>query len=103
MHFNPDPKKQAQKVIFFRKSHFFFDTDILIQNHFGLIIDEKLDFRECLKDNFSVVNKGIMVSKKIQRFCSTSFVLCATSFKLCKLVMTKLVTESKVFKIIVHW
>ena len=54
MHFNPDPNKQANKVIFSRKSKvhshpplIFSNNDVkqyLHQKHLGITLDSKLDF-----------------------------------------------------------
>ena len=56
MNFNPDPTKQAQEVIFSRKSqrqnhpplHFNnnFVQKTYLQKHLGLYLDPKLDFQE---------------------------------------------------------
>ena len=80
MVFNPDPTKQAQEVIFSRKSHFpkhsdlYFNSLIVekvkIQKHLGLKLDEKLNFREPLRDKFAVVNKGMGMLKKLSNHLS---------------------------------
>ena len=54
MDFNPDPAKQAQEVIFSRKSHFpkhldlYFNSLVVekvkTQKHLGLKLDEKNEF-----------------------------------------------------------
>ena len=63
MSFNPDPKKQAQEVIFSRKrvkdchpSVFFNDTIVersTNQKHLGIHLDEKLDFNAHIKEKIS--------------------------------------------------
>ena len=78
MVFNPDPTKQAQKVIFSRKSHSLrhpglcFNSLVVekvkIQKHLGLKLDEKLNFKEHLKDKFAIVNKGIGMLKKLSNY-----------------------------------
>ena len=75
MVFNPDPTKQAQEVIFSRKSHspkhpdLYFNSlaveKVKTQKHLGLKLDEKLNFKEHLKDKFAIVNKGIGMLKKL--------------------------------------
>ena len=73
--FNPDPTRQAQGVIFSRKSHspkhpdLYFNSIVVekvtTQKHLGLKLDERLNFREHLKDKFAIVNKGIGMLKKL--------------------------------------
>ena len=74
--FNPDRSKQAQEVIFSRKtsiqSHLVltFDNCPVIKTthhkHLGLILDEKLNFKEHLKEKMSKAYKGIAVLRKLQ-------------------------------------
>ena len=76
MSFNPDPKKQAQEVIFSRKrvkdchpSVFF--NDIIVerstsQKHLGIHLDEKLDFNAHIKEKISKAYRGIGIIKKLQ-------------------------------------
>ena len=76
MCFNPDRSKQAQEVIFSRKTliqlHpvFTFDNRPVIKTthhkHLGLILDEKLYFKEHLKEKMSKAYKGIAVLRKLQ-------------------------------------
>ena len=76
MSFNPDRSKQAQEVIFSRKtwiqSHpvLTFDNCPVIKTthhkHLGLILDEKLNFKEHLKEKMSKAYKGIAVLRKLQ-------------------------------------
>ena len=75
MSFNPDRSKQAE-VIFSRKtsiqSHpvLTFDNSPVIKTthhkHLGLILDEKLNFKEHLKEKMSKTYKGIAVLRKLQ-------------------------------------
>ena len=68
MVFNPDPTKQAKEVICSGKSHTLKHPDLYFnsvvvekvktQKHLGLKLDEKLYFKEHLKDKFAIVNKG---------------------------------------------
>ena len=74
MSFNPDPSKQAQKVIFSRKLQKFFYpplhfnnmavTQSTTQKHLGMILDVKLDFQGHLKNIYSKVNKTIVLLHK---------------------------------------
>ena len=76
MSFNPDPKKQAQEVIFSRKrvkvchpSAFFSDTIVeqsKSQKHLGILLGEKLDFNARIKEKISKANRGIGIIKKLQ-------------------------------------
>ena len=80
MSFNPDRSKQAEEVIFSRKtsiqSHpvLTFDNSPVIKTthhkHLGLILDEKLDFKEHLKKKISKTYKGIAVLRKLQNIIS---------------------------------
>ena len=76
MSFNPNRSKQAQEVIFSRKtsiqSHpvLTFDNCPVIKTthhkHLGLILDEKLNFKEHLKEKMSKAYKGMAVLRKLQ-------------------------------------
>ena len=76
MCFNLDRSKQAQEVIFSRKtsiqSHpvLTFDnspvTKTTHHKHLGLILDEKLNFKEHLKEKMSKAYKGIAALRKLQ-------------------------------------
>ena len=78
MVFNPGRTKQAQEVIFSRKSHspkhldLYFNSLVVekvkTNNHLGLKLDERLNFREHLKDKFVIVNKGIGISNKLSNY-----------------------------------
>ena len=69
MGFNPDPSKQAQEVVFSRKiqktchpSIYFNNKSVKqvpSQKHLGLILDNKLNFQEHLKNMLNKVNKTI--------------------------------------------
>ena len=75
MSFNPDRSKQAQEVIFSRKTSIQTDPVLTFDNspvvktkhhkHLGLILDETLDFKEHLKENMFKYYKGIAVLRKI--------------------------------------
>ena len=78
MAFNPHPIKQAQEVIFSKKSRESFHTNLYFnkfvaekvqtQKHLGLKLDKKLSFNEHLKDKFVKVNRGIGILKKLSGF-----------------------------------
>ena len=83
--FNPDRPKQAQKVIFSRKtsiqSHpvLTFDISPVIKTthhkHLELILNEKLNFKEHLKDKISKAYKGIAVMRKLQNIITRNSLL----------------------------
>ena len=74
MSFNPDPRKQAQKVIFSRERHnlnhdsVFFNNNFVeqvpSQKHFGMHLDTKLNFQEHLGNIMSKVDKTIGLLRK---------------------------------------
>ena len=76
MRFNPDPKKQAQEVIFSRKINkinhppLYFNENLVklssTQKHLGMILDTKLDFSLHLKNVQNKVNKTIGLLCKLQ-------------------------------------
>ena len=76
MSFNPDRSKQAQEVIFSRKTSIqsqpvlTFDNSLVIKimhhRHLGLILDEKLNFKEHLKEKMSKAYKGIDFLRKLE-------------------------------------
>ena len=78
MVFNPYPTKESHKVIFSVKSHSPKHPDLYLnslavekvktQNHLGLKQDEKLNFKEYLKDKFAVVKKGIGMLKELSNY-----------------------------------
>ena len=75
MLFNPDPKKPAQ-VLFSRKKQAQFHPTISLNNveverapfhkHFGVMLDEKLNFKQHIDNVISKINKGIAVIKKLR-------------------------------------
>ena len=75
MNFNPDPSKQAQEVIFFRKikkpnhPELIFNIPVnqtSYQKHLGMFLDNKLNFGEHLKYISNEVNKSIGLLRKLQ-------------------------------------
>ena len=82
MNFNPDPSKQAQEVIFSRKSKkishptlFFNNIQVpqsSSQKHLGIILDEHLTFCKHLKMLTSKINKTIGLLRKLQNLLPRS-------------------------------
>ena len=76
MIFNPDTSKQAQEVVFSRKTEkanrmsLTFNVKPVAQTshqkHLGLYIDEKLNFSNHIKEIISKVNKGIGIIRKLR-------------------------------------
>ena len=76
MIFNPDISKQAQEVVFSRKTdkvnHMPLNFNAIPvaqtshQKHLGLYLDEKLNFNHHIKEIISKVNKGIIVIRKLR-------------------------------------
>ena len=76
MIFNPDPNKPAQEVLFSKKkspeSHPTISLNnipvqkLSYQKHLGLILDEKLNFKQHIDSAISKINKGIPVIKKLR-------------------------------------
>ena len=76
MTFNPDPNKQAQEVIFSRKIKKTSHTPLKFNNnsvkqeqfqkHLGVYLDDKLDFREHLRNIFKKVSRTIHLLRKLQ-------------------------------------
>ena len=75
MMFNPDLTKQAQEVIFYRKTVKSFYSQVFFnevpversvsQKHLGLHLDQKLDFSKHINEKISKVQKGISVIEKL--------------------------------------
>ena len=76
MLFNPDPKKPAQEVLFSRKKQIQIHPTVSLNNieverapyqkHLGIILDEKLNFKQHIDSAISKINKGIAVIKKLR-------------------------------------
>ena len=66
MSFNPDRSKQAQEVIFSRKTSIQSHPVLTFDNNPVIILDEKLNFKEHLKEKMSKAYKGIAVLRKLQ-------------------------------------
>ena len=74
MSFKPDRTKQVEEVIFSRKTSIqsrpilTFDNSLAIKTthdkYLGLILDEKLNFKEHLKEEMAKAYKGIAVLRK---------------------------------------
>ena len=75
MSFNPDRSKQSQEVIFWRKTSIqsrpvltFDNTPVLKtthHKHLGSILNEKINFKEHLKEKMPKSYKGIAVLRKL--------------------------------------
>ena len=75
MLFNPDTSKPAQEVLFSRKNQIQNHPTISLENaeverssyqkHLGIILNEKLNFKQHIDSALSKVNKGISVIKKL--------------------------------------
>ena len=76
MNFNSDPSKQAQEVIFSRKSkrdrptHLVFNSNNIFQTfsqkHLGVILDFKLTYEDHLKNILAKVNKAVGLLHKLR-------------------------------------
>ena len=76
MLFNPDPTKPAQEVLFSRKKQNQIHPTISLNNvqvvkqpyqkHLGLVLDQKLNFKQHIDSAISKINKGISVIKKLR-------------------------------------
>ena len=76
MSFNPDPTKQAQEIIFSRKTSqrnhpgLMFNNSIVnvtsIHKHLGMIFDSKLSFDEHLKSVLKKISKTVGLLRKFQ-------------------------------------
>ena len=76
MLFNPDPSKPAQEVLFSRKKKAQNHPTISLNNiqverscsqkHLGLILDDKLNFKQHIDSAITKINKGIAVIKKLR-------------------------------------
>ena len=90
MRFNPDPKKQAQEVIFSRKINkidhplLYFNKNLVrsssAQKHLGMVLDTKLDFSLHLKNVQNKVNKTKLLRKLQDTLPSTSLITIFKSF-----------------------
>ena len=85
MIFNPDLSKQAQEVIFSRKTNKIshptttFNTvpvaHTSCQKHLGLYLDEKLNFSQHINIKISKANKGIGIIKRLSHILPRNFLL----------------------------
>ena len=76
MLFNPDSSKPAQELTFSKKKQFQSHPTISLDNfqverasyqkHLGIILDEKLKFKQHVDNAISKINKGISVIKKLR-------------------------------------
>ena len=78
MFFNPNPSRSGQEVSFQEKDQIQNHPTISLNNvqverssdekHLGIILDEKLNFKQHIDSAISKVNKGISVIKKLRHF-----------------------------------
>ena len=76
MFFDPDPRKPAQEVLFSRKKKLQSHPNIRLNNiqverasyvnHLGILLDEKLNFKQHTDSVILKINKGISVLKKLR-------------------------------------
>ena len=76
MLFNPDPTKPAQEVLFSRKKKTLNHPTLSLNNiqvkrassqkHVGLILDEKLNFKQHIESAMVKINKGVAAIKKLR-------------------------------------
>ena len=76
MLFNPDPSKPSQEVLFSRKKETQIHPAISFNNiqverasqhkHLGILLDEKLTFKQHSDTTILKINKGISVIKKLR-------------------------------------
>ena len=76
MSFNPDPSKQAQEIIFSRKSKRSTHPPLIFNNnnfsqtysqkHLGVILDFKLTFEEHLNNVLAKLNKAVGLLRKLR-------------------------------------
>ena len=81
MLFNLDPSKPAQEVVLSRKKKLQSHPAISFNNiqaetasyqkHLGILLDEKLNFKQHIDSVILKINKGISVTKKTQIFIAT--------------------------------
>ena len=82
MSFNPDLTKQAKEVIFSRKHNIVNHPDLefnnmkversAVQKHLGLLLDEKLTFKDHIKLVIEKATKGIHVLRKLRYYVPRS-------------------------------
>ena len=75
MLFNPDPTKPAQEVLFSRKKKTLYHPTLSLNNiqverassqkHLGLVLYEKLNFKQHVESAIVKINKGVPVIKKL--------------------------------------
>ena len=85
MSFNPDPSKQAQEVIFSRKTKKEYHPPLAFNNnnvsetnsqkHLGVVLDNRLSFEDHLKMILNKVNKTIGLLRKLHNILPRSALL----------------------------
>ena len=77
MIFNPDPSKPAQELVFSRKKNckviqpYISLNNIQVERasyvkHLGILLDEKLNFKQHIDSVILKINKGISVLRKLR-------------------------------------
>ena len=76
MSFNPDPNKEAEKIIFYHKVEHHLHPPIYFNNvpvvsqpftkHLEMILDSKLNFNQHLSEKICKANKGIGLLKRLR-------------------------------------
>ena len=109
MSFNPDPSKQAQEVIFSRKTKKEYHPPLAFNNtnvpetnsqkHLGAVLDNRLSFEDHLKMILNKVNKTIGLLRKLHNILPRSALLTIKKVSVdlisitVTLYMTKLITH----------
>ena len=88
MIFNPDPKKQAQEVIFSRKSKATSHPSLVFNNnnamqaashkHLGITLDARFSFEKHLETVLCKINKTIGLIRKLQNLLPRSALMSST-------------------------
>ena len=103
MSFNPDPSKQAQEVMFSRKTNKKYHlplafnnnnvSEINSQKHLGVVLDNRLSFEDHLKMILNKVNKTIRLLCKLRNILQRFALLSIYKSLIRTLYMIKLITH----------
>ena len=102
MSFNPDLRKQAQEVIFSRKTkkyhpHLAFNNNNVLetnsQKHLGVVLDNRLSFEDNFKMILNKVNKTIGLLCKLQSILPRSALYTKVSLDLISITVTLSMTN----------
>ena len=81
MSFNPDKSKQAQEIIFSRKTQkvihppAIFNDMPVVRSSLGIHLGEKLNFSNHIKDKISKANKSIGILRKLYNVLPRNFLI----------------------------